>query len=681
MNKYQDNKINYDPSQGKMIAEIICKEIEESMSKNSGVYNRAKRNERLYAQVTNYMAEGKVCDQPWDGAADYFIPLTEWIVDAVWGRVLKVLFYKRPYMTAKGTEASDTEKEGGVTDFVDQVNSEIINLYDNFKFYVKQMIKLPFAVLKYCWVHEYDRVYEKAKATVFMSPDGTMQEQILPEEQDKAMQLVASGFIPGGEQEVIVLNEREIYNAPKLQYIKFEDYVWAPNSKKGLKPYWEGDRFWLTISEMQNNIEFNPEVVEKLKRNIQINGASPSQQVIANRSTLFECFHWYGRLPVNKQLMIDFQAEDAVEHEVHAIVTYKDKELLMVNQWEYKRDPRLERVYIRSGFEETEGFTFRSLVDKLYMTQKELNTLHNNIMNNAVLAMMKVFTKRRTLVGDEYSRPKLKPGIFLDVDLPTDIGVLEVGDVKNISFELESTFINFAERLSNISVYQTGTARSTGGAKTKGEVDRTVYEGNIGIDKFIENCFASMKKIAQWTVDYYYHNIPVGLERRIRGENSEMIFPTQQNMSVFDNKGILPYWQEDDLAGKFDFIWENTSLNTSEAYQIQLANDLQDRYLAHPMVAQNLMATWHVLKMGLEARKVKNWQDILPPKEAIEAEMKRMQAEAEARTKVERSEGQVKQKAFKRAVMKGVPPEKAAQLLNQAMQGGGGGQGGANAQV
>src|SRR3990167_9185190 len=659
-NNKKDNSVAYDIPQLKVIAEIVCKEIDDSLKENRAIYDKAARNERAYAQITKWMASGKIPTSPWIGAADYFVPLIEWIIDAVWGRVLKSMFGKRPYMQAMGVEASDVPKQEGVTDFCDQVLNERIRLYENFRFYVKQMLKIPFAILKYCWVYEYDAIYEKSKALVFNSPDGT-QEQVLPDEQEKAMQLQQAGFQPSGEQEVVVRKDREIYNDAKLQYIKFSDYVWAPSAKRGYKPYWEGDRFFQTISELKYNPYFIQESIDKLSRTISAGDLSAHAAALQQRKKLFECFHWYGKLPIDQDNKINFQDPNAIEHEMHAIVSMKEKETIFLSKWEYERIPKKERVYIRGEFEETEEFCGRSLVDKLFMTQKELNTLHNTIMNNAQLAMTKVFTKRRTLVGEEYERPTIYPGVFLDVDQPNDIQVIDVGDVKAISWELEQSFINFAERISNISVYQTGTARQ-GGGKTKGEVDRTVYEGNIGMDKFIEQCSLTLKLIHQWTVDYYYNNMPVGLERRIRGDNNQPIFPTQENMQQFDQKGILPYWKEDDLAGQFDFTWENTSLNSSEAYQIQLANDLAQMYLPHPMVAGSLLATWEILKMGLEARKIKDWQKILPPREAIVKEMEMMQAQSQASQQAAQGEGSIKQKAVQMAAQKGVPPEVAMQM-------------------
>ena len=195
-NNKRDYSVGFEQSQGKVIAEIICKEIDTSLNENGATYQRAKRNENLYAQITKWMQAGKVPVTPWRGAADYFVPMVEWIVDAVWGRVLKSIFGKRPYMQAKGVESSDVTNEEAVTDFNDQILSEKVQIYDKLKYLIKQMLKLPFAVIKFCWVYENDVLYQTENAIVFVSPDGAMQEQVLPDEQDKALTLTTQGFVP-----------------------------------------------------------------------------------------------------------------------------------------------------------------------------------------------------------------------------------------------------------------------------------------------------------------------------------------------------------------------------------------------------------------------------------------------------------------------------------------------------
>jgi hypothetical protein len=193
------------------------------------------------------------------------------------------------------------------------------------------------------------------------------------------------------------------------------------------------------------------------------------------------------------------------------------------------------------------------------------------------------------------------------------------------------------------------------------------------MDKFIESCHSILKKICAWTIDYYYTKIPPGLERRIRGDNGEMIFPTQDNMSIYQQKNVQPYWSNEDIAGKFDFTWKGTSLTSSQSYKIQVANDLMERYLPHQMIAGNMLATWQILKDGLIARNKKDWQNYLPPKEAIIAEMQRMEMEAQAQNVLGQQEGQFPQQVIEKAQAMGVPPEATMQMMNQR-------QGGQNAQ-
>lgn len=670
-NQYDDNKVYVDPPLGKIIAETICKEISDSRIANKDIYDRAKSRENQYNQVTYWMESGKTCDEPWVGAADYFVPLTEWIVDAVWARVLSIIFGEEPWMTAHGVEGADVDKAEGVTDFCDMIFKEKVKLYENFKFYVKQMLKLPMAVIKYCWVREVDRVITKERALNFVSPDGRQSHQLLEsggqETMINALELEANGWQFAGSEDVWVVDEKELKDNPVLSYIPFEDYVWCQNAKKGHRVYWEGDRFYQTVNELQMGVmdgNFDSEVVEKLRKTIVTEGMSTADVAINVRGKLFECYNWYGRLPFNQQNQIDFQDPETIEQEVHCIISYKEKEMLSINKWEYSRYPNPDRVYIRGVFEETEQFCGRSLADKLYMSQKELNKLHNTIMNNAEIAMQKIFVKKRTLQGEEWEKPEIYPGAIWEEDMQGDIRVLEIGEVKAIAWELEQSFINFAERISNISVYQTGTARQ-GGNKTKGEVERTVYEGNIGMDKFIERCHGILKTICQWTIDYYHERMPPGLERRIRGEGADPIFPTQENMGIYQQQGINPYWSEDDIAGQFDFKWHGTSLNRSKEWKIQVSNDLFDRYIPHPMVAGSLIATWEILKKGLLARGITDWQKILPPKEAIIQEMQRMEIESRARQAEMEGEKQTPAKAVQLAEQKGVPRQEAVRILGE----------------
>lgn len=633
-----DPKIKVEYSQAKQIAQIICKEIKTSLDKNKKRYDLAARCEAQYNQQTKWDVSGKECNVPWPGASNYFVALTEWIVDAIWARLMNILFSQQPYMKAKGVEASDVSKQDAVTDFSDMTLREKVKLYENVNFFFKQMIKLPFAVLKFCWVQEYDSMITKSQAIMFFHPETQDQQQVLADDPDsdiKQAELVQAGYQPSGQQEVWTSEDVEIVNAPQLKYIKFEDYVYSPSAKRDQRLFWEGDRFWLTVNEMMLKAKqerFLKDGVDKTRMALKNVGKQGVDAIIADRETVLECFHWYGRFPFNKNNEIDFQDPDAIEQEVYAVVSYKEEELLELSHWYYTRNPFPDRVYIRGEYEETEEFEGRSMTQKLFKTQGELNDLHKTIMDNAWLAMQKIFVKKRTLTGDDWDKPAVFPGAMWEEDMQGDVRVLEVGDVKAIGIQMEQQLLNFAERISNITSWNVGTnPQGAQGKTTATQFSGIIQEGNIGREPLLQRCYLILKKICQWNYSYWAERMPEGMERRILGDSGEEIFPTQENMQKYTAKGISPTWNQDDIAGQFDYTWNGTSQNSDQQWNILVANDLQDRYLPVPMIQGNMLATWNILKDGLTARGIRDWQKILPPKQAIINEMKRQQEEAQAR--------------------------------------------------
>ena len=666
-----DPKIEVDNAKEKIIAQIIVKEIKESRAGNEKRYTLAARCERQYAQITTYMEAGKLCDNPWKGAADYFIALTEWIIDAVHARVMQTLFSQEPYMTAEATAAEYVQNAPNATDFVDMVFREIVNLRDNYSYFCKQKLKLPFTVMKYEWCQEFEPMIVKEQALTFINQATGDTQYLLPDDPDntiKAAQFMLQGYQQSEQQEVWVKQDKELVNSPQLKYIKFEDYVYSLTAKRGTRLYWEGDRCWFTIGEMRNYVsqeKFIEESVKRIEREILGEGKTETERAISERAALRECYNWYGRLPFDKSNEIAFNDSEAIEQEVICIVDFKAEELLMIKHWDNARIPYPERVYIRGEFEETEEFEGRSLAMKLYQTQKLINQFYNTTLNNAWIAMQKIFVKRRTLQGEDWEKPEVCPGAMWEEDNQGDIRALEVGDVKSIGMEIENSLLSFAARISNIDIYQTGASRQQG-QKTKGEVIATIQEGNIGMDKFIQKCHEDLRKLCEWTISYYSDRMPPDMQRMLKGEAGEKIFPSSQNMELFQKKGIQPYWTEDNLTGKFNWKWLGTSLNSSKELNIAIANDLQERFLPVPMVAGNLLAVKDILRRGLVARNIKDWQKLLPSDEDLVNEMKRMQAEAQAR-KVRMQQGNMKQAVTNKLIDKGLPPEQAQAAVERKM--------------
>lgn len=674
-----DPKIEVKTDLAKTIGEVIYSEIKTSREKNKARYDRGARNKRLYNQITKWMHIDKTCNVPWAGAADFFVPMIEWTVDAIDAREMNVLFSQEPFLTAVGVESSDIEKAPGVTDFIDTVFREIVKLRQNISYFIKQKKILPFAVLKYDWVQDFEPQIVKEQAYEFIDAEGK-EEHLLaddPESEVRQAEMLLQGYQQSEEMvDVWVLKDTEITNAPQLRYINFEDYVYSHFAKRNNRLFWEGDRFYMTPNDMKLKSlqeKFRKQGVDDVLKEVEMNNRSGSDKAISDRQTLRECYWWYGRLPFNKENEIDFTSSEAIEQEVICIIDYLSKALLFISHWDkgrlaYTGDNSSSRVYIRGEFEQTENFEGRSLVDKMYQTQKYANEFYNTLLNNAYLAMQKIFVKKRDMQGDEWEKPDAYPGAMWEENAAGDIRVLEVGDVKSIGLGIQDSLMSFGERISNISLPQTGTTSKGGPTKTKGEIIATIQEGNIGLDKIIQDDHDILRTVCKWTVDYYYENMPPGMERRIRGDNGELMFPTDENMGLYDEKGVSPYWEKDDLAGQFDYIWKGTSLSASKELNIAVSNDLMEKYLPQPMVQGSLLATWDILRRGLEARNIKDWKNILPPKEAIVAEMKKEQVEAQAAEK-RNMMGSVESRAAQKLGERGVPQEEAAQLIQKQVKG------------
>ena len=634
----KDPRIQVDPGTQKRIATIVCTEIKNSISANKKIYEKATRCENQYNQMTKWMALGKVCEAPWVGAADYFVALSEWIIDAIYARLMSILFSQEPYMKAKGADSASVSNQNNATDFVDQVFRDKVKLYETTNFFFKQMLKIPMAVLKYDWVQDYDGKMNKESASTFVGVNGE-EEFVLPSDPEgmtKTAQMIANGYQPGEQKEVWTYEDIEIYSGPKARYINFDDYVWAAGTKRGEKPYWEGDRCWFTINDLQlksRQEKFFPEAVNRIITQVG-SGLSGNDLIIKQRETPVECFHWFGRLPFNNSGEIDFNSPDVIEQEVYCCVSLKHDELLQIMFWPYNRYPAEDRVYIRGEFEETTEFEGRSMLEKLYKTQQELNDLHNTIQNNAWISMQKIFVKKRGFQGEEYEQLKEYPGAMWEEDQAGDIRVLEVGDVKAVGFELEQTLLSFAERISNISNWNLGSKRENSGKATATEFQGVIQEGNIGREPLLQRCYKILAKICEWTIDYYKDRIPPGMERQIKDGGGNRILPTQENLSQFQAQGIIPEWNNEIINGNFHWYWQGTSLNSDKQWNMMVDNDLMTQYMPHPMVSGNLLAVWTIMKKGLVDRGIKNWEEILPKKEAIIGEMQRMANESKVREQV-----------------------------------------------
>lgn len=636
------------------VAQLLCKEIKAQIGNNSEAYAQFKTCEYEYLGWSKYRRSGQKKSKPWAGACDFWASLIEWSTCAVAARVDSILFSVEPTMTALATDAENVDRAPAITDFVDMVMREIVELRKNIQLYIKQKIKQPLAILAYEWVYQPDTVREVNVGTVQPDFSITLEtgENIklddLPAEVQEDIKL--GNIAPGQTADWWVEKDKIVINQPRLRYISPLDYVWTNGTRKFNKPYTEGYRYWQTFNEIKlksNNEEYDLTEDNWAKLNTTLtakgSGTGVTEKALAERSHQFECFKVYTRLPFNKQDMVDFSDKEALEQEVIAEVVLNEEVMLKITKWFYLRNPDTQRVFIYGWYEEKDTmtgnpFVGRSLTEKLEEINLLINKEMQQIVDNADIAMMKMFTIKRQMNSEDFEEPEVFPGAFFEVDNAGDIQALTVGDVKQIGFQIMDSMMSFAARLSNISPLNTSD-RMEGSKPLATEIVNILKEGEIGREGIIQSCFEDVRTIYKWTVDYYYQFMPDRLQRRIRKNETGLDFypvPARDKFpegtegdeaykAAMDKYEKEKFYSKDMLCGvgKWDFKWNGTQLSGDREWKINTADYLASVLMKFPMVASNPMAVWELLRDILMARGKRDWQKYLPAREKIEKEVQK----------------------------------------------------------
>ena len=161
----------------------------------------------------------------------------------------------------------------------------------------------------------------------------------------------------------------------------------------------------------------------------------------------------------------------------------------------------------------------------------------------------------------------------------------------------------------------------------------------MGREGIIQSCHEDLRTLYKMTVDYYFQFMPEGLERRIRGNNSELIFPEMPKREDFatneeyddalEQAEKQKFYNRDMLIGigKWDFKWNGTQLSGDRETQIQLSDQLAALLPKFPQLV-SLTNIWELLRDILIARGKKDWQKYIIPKEKVQLAEQQAQEQA-----------------------------------------------------
>jgi len=376
-------------------------------------------------------------DFPWEGCSNVFVPIVPTAVETLYARLYASLFGARPYVCIRPKRAIIIKDEQGTKDicpeicsnaekFLDAKMEDDINIRKKGRDWVMQAVKMGLGIFK---------VYWNGKANV--------------------------------------------------DFVRIEDFVFPPNAKDIQTCQWVGHRFRLTWDELvirqrqglYKNIEKIKQyyetqagegemTVEEREEEI---GLKRQQTDILKEYELYEvwCKFQKDENSLPQDLVITFHLESmTILRRIEAPYPFRPFVLLPLM-------PREGEIYAKG------------LCEMLYHPQKEINTIHNQRIDNETIANAKCFKARKTArkeIGKIYPTK-----IFYLDDPTTDLMEFSLGDVHQSAFIEEQVVRGYAERRSKITDYVLG--RQSDIIKSRATATGTLAllrEAGMHFDLFVE---------------------------------------------------------------------------------------------------------------------------------------------------------------------------------------------------
>jgi len=345
-------------------------------------------------------------DFPWKNCSNVSVPIIPTAVETLFTRLYASLFGARPYVSIRPKRAVLVEDEEGLKDicpeichnaekFLDAKMEDDINIRKKGRDWIMQAVKMGLGVLKAYW---------NGKASV--------------------------------------------------DFVRIEDFVFPPNAKDIQTCQWVGHRFRLVWDELvvrqkqglYENIEKIKQYYETQAQDGELTieereseiGLKRQQSDILKEYELYEvwCRFQQDEDSPPQNLVVTFHLDSqTILREIEAPYPFRPFVLLP--------------LLIREGEVYAKG-----LCEMLYHPQKEINTLHNQRIDNETIANAKCFKARKTArkeVGQIYPSK-----IFYLDDPATDLMEFGLGDVHQSAFIEEQVVRGYAERRSKITDYVLG---------------------------------------------------------------------------------------------------------------------------------------------------------------------------------------------------------------------------------
>lgn len=480
---------------------------------------------------------------PFPEGANWHVPFTRWVLDAVAARLWGNAFGATPWIMATGVQGrSDVDQAARTEPFLQFVNAEELHLDERGDEALERILTDGFVMAKVPWRRDVQRVTRRRVRqvqTVITDEGG------LPMLDEQGRQTIRLTTVYDAEEA-----EEEVYHGPDLELVTIDNFI-APNPNEAdvRKQPWVAQQFWMTKDQLWRERErtvvldgqeqtvglwrhVDQLVMLQRREDASLQGLEAaaaasegvSQEVtspdLVGEIRCYEVLWPYRAWAMVRQPNV---RPDDLPDRVILTIAADDGKLIRAIHYPFW-DPHPESYWVKLEVIHKQGRWFsQSLGEILMPVQDELDTIHWQ-RTDATTIMLLAFLTFLAEEGSADSLERIKLGqrnVVESID-----GIKLLADVIKVSLQapgldIEQLVLKFGELLSAIAEPQLGSPSR--GDKTAFEIGTIVREGNLKFTKMLARFARGLVTIDRIVMRRYAQYYPLVAPKlyRVRSDDDQ----------------------------------------------------------------------------------------------------------------------------------------------------------------
>lgn len=411
---------------------------------------------------------------PWEGCANYHVPITELNVNSLYSRVIK-RFRTMDYLRVKAYK--ETKDRSLLT------QKYLRYLFEKKMKYTDLLMSTGRDILKYgsgVFITTWEYFERTKKVVVPKSREKKVGTDPLTNE--PLMDTVI---------DYVIEEQSTLEQTPRIEWVDLCDYFRSEESNRFVEPVWEARRLYVSPTELYHRAKKNDydldNVTDILSEALK---KLPEDQQFVDRLNEREVIEWWGWISLKES-----ESDDELSVPERIVFTYdrKAKKILKVMRFPYFFDTSNFTVINMERRSTT--WRGRGMCQKLEHVNTEMDKLHDLYIDSSALVTCKSFKKRRG-ADTNFLLENFYPGVVWDVGKMDDIEVMQLGDVPLAPMNELKLLEMLAAKQTGIGSYQTGQDIGPSQPTASGQL-AVIQEGNITLDEIAKEFTFGTIRMAQ----------------------------------------------------------------------------------------------------------------------------------------------------------------------------------------